>query len=296
MKYGYSRRIESFISFWSFMARIEKLDFGTIESICRILGDTTSGFTGSEIAKLLYEAKIEDTDSSNAKWKRLNSALANKQEQDGCANIVLNFIQLAMAPSKHYDNLEWFNDTRFKLNQVLSFSGYFLGENGRISTSEKASTISEAAARASKLKEHLVSRNVHPDVLYYCREELLVDNYFHAVFEATKSVADKIRNRTGLTSDGATLVTEAFAFKNAPHVPHLALNSLQTESEKSEQKGFVNLLVGLFGTFRNTTAHAPKITWKIDELDALDILSMVSLVHRRLDRAIEAKKMYENKI
>ncbi len=296
MKYGYSRRIESFISFWSFMARIEKLDFGTIESICRILGDTTSGFTGSEIAKLLYEAKIEDIDSSNAKWKRLNSALANKQEQDGCANIVLNFIQLAMAPSKHYDNLEWFNDTRFKLNQVLSFSGYFLGENGRISTSAKASTISEAAARASKLKEHLVSRNVHPDVLYYCREELLVDNYFHAVFEATKSVADKIRNRTGLTSDGATLVTEAFAFKNAPHVPHLALNSLQTESEKSEQKGFVNLLVGLFGTFRNTTAHAPKITWKIDELDALDILSMVSLVHRRLDRAIEAKKMYENKI
>lgn len=278
------------------MARIEKLDFGTIESICRILGDTTSGFTGPEIAKLLYEAKVEDIDSSNTKWKRLNSALANKQEQDGCANIVLNFIQLAMAPSKHYDNLEWFNDTRFKLNQVLSFSGYFLGENGRISTSAKASTISEAAARASKLKEHLVSRNVHPDVLYYCREELLVDNYFHAVFEATKSVADKIRNRTGLTSDGAALVTEAFAFKNAPHVPHLALNSLQTESEKSEQKGFVNLLVGLFGTFRNTTAHAPKITWKIDELDALDILSMVSLVHRRLDRAIEAKKMYENKI
>ncbi|WP_257976691.1 TIGR02391 family protein [Vibrio parahaemolyticus] len=52
----------------------------------------------------------------------------------------------------------------------------------------------------------------------------------------------------------------------------------------------------MFGTFRNTTAHAPKVTWLIDERDALDILSMVSLVHRRLDKAIEAKKMYENKI
>ncbi|EKO3590780.1 TIGR02391 family protein [Vibrio cincinnatiensis] len=278
------------------MARIEKLDFGTVESICKILGDTSSGFSGSEIAKLLYEAKIEDVDPLHTKWKRLNSALANKQEQDGCANVILHFIQLAMAPSKHYNNLEWFNDTRFKLNQVLSFAGYTLGEDGKISTSEKASTISQAAARASKLKDHLISRNVHPDVLHYCREELLVDNYFHAVFEATKSVADKIRIKTGLTSDGSSLVNEAFTFKNAPHIPHLALNTLQTESEKSEQKGFANLLIGLFGTFRNTTAHAPKITWKIDELDALDILSMVSLVHRRLDKAIEAKKMYENKI
>ncbi|ELA7571768.1 TIGR02391 family protein [Vibrio parahaemolyticus] len=275
------------------MARVEKLDFGAIESICRILGDTDSGFTGSQIEKLLYEAKINDIDPSNTKWKRLNSAIANRQEVDGCANSVLHFLQLAMAPSRHYNNLDWFSDTRYQLNQVLSFSGLNLGEDGKISRTAKASTISEAAARASKLKEHLVSRNVHHDVLYYCREELLVDNYFHAVFEATKSVADKIRNKTGLTSDGANLVNEAFSIKG---VPHLALNSLETESERSEQKGFGNLLVGLFGTFRNTTAHAPKVTWKIEELDALDILSMVSLVHRRLDNAVEARKIYENKI
>ena len=58
----------------------------------------------------------------------------------------------------------------------------------------------------------------------------------------------------------------------------------------------MNLLKGLFGTFRNTKAHAPKIKWKIDELDALDILSMISLVHRRLDKTVEAKKMYESNL
>jgi len=57
----------------------------------------------------------------------------------------------------------------------------------------------------------------------------------------------------------------------------------------------MNLLRGLFGTFRNTTAHAPKITWKIEEQDALDILSLVSLVHRRLDSAIQAKAIYERR-
>jgi uncharacterized protein (TIGR02391 family) len=130
---------------------------------------------------------------------------------------------------------------------------------------------------------------VHPDVLRFCREELLVNNYFHTVFEATKSVAEKIRQKTGLTTDGSELVDTAFAFKN--QIPHLALNSLQTESEKSEQKGFMNLLKGLFGTFRNTTAHAPKITWPIDKQDALDILSLVSLVHRRIDTAVEAHRV-----
>ncbi len=275
------------------MAKIDKLDLSIVESICKVLGDTEKGFTGTEIAKLLHESGIEDIDSANTKWKRLNSALANKQQVDACANNLLAFIQNSLNPARHYNNLEWFNEIRYEINQVLSFAGLHLGEDGKISTVSKSTTISEAKARASKLKENLVSRKVHPDVLRYCKEELVVDNYFHAVFEATKSVAEKIRSKTGLTTDGAALVDEAFSFKS---VPHLALNTLQTESEKSEQKGFMNLLKGLFGTFRNITAHAPKIMWSIEEEDALDILSLVSLVHRRLDKAIEAKKIYERRI
>ena len=45
----------------------------------------------------------------------------------------------------------------------------------------------------------------------------------------------------------------------------------------------MNLLIGLFGMFRNTTAHIPKIKWEINKQDALDILSLASLVHRKLD-------------
>lgn len=74
-------------------------------------------------------------------------------------------------------------------------------------------------------------------------------------------------------------------------VPHLALSSLKTENEQSEQKGFVNLLKGVFGTFRKTTARAPKVAWIINEQDALDILSAASLIHRRLDNSIEAQNV-----
>lgn len=41
---------------------------------------------------------------------------------------------------------------------------------------------------------------MHPDVLAFCRAELLQQNYSHAVLEASNSVADKLRTMTGVTS------------------------------------------------------------------------------------------------
>jgi uncharacterized protein (TIGR02391 family) len=111
--------------------------------------------------------------------------------------------------------------------------------------------------------------------------ELLQDNYFHCVLEATKSVAQKIRDKTGIEGDGATLVDQAFSIETAL----IALNTIQTESEQSEQKGFANLLKGIFGTFRNVLAHAPKISWAVNRIDAMDALTILSYIHRRLDEA-----------
>jgi len=270
---------------------IKSFELGVLESLAKTLGDTDDGFTGSQIGSLLSELGFPDPLSGATKWKRLYQAFVEKQSEDRCANNIGSFIEHSMTPVRHYDRQEWYSDTKYKLNQILSFTGIELGENGKLISVQRVETISGAKARASKLKDSLLARNVHKDILFFCREELLVDNYFHSVFEATKSVAEKIRFKTGLTSDGSLLVDEAFAFKK--RIPHLALNSLQTESEQSEQKGFANLLKGLFGTFRNTTAHIPKVAWEIKEQDALDIMSMISLVHRRLDASIEAKKIYQ---
>src|SRR5205823_266247 len=97
----------------------------------------------------------------------------------------------------------------------------------------------------------------------------------------TKSVADKIRTLTGLTDDGAELIDLSFSIKS--HI--VLINELKNETEESEHKRFANLLKGYFGMFRNTTAHIPKIKWEVNEQDALDIMSMASLFHRRLDNA-----------
>ncbi|MDI3485355.1 MAG: hypothetical protein PWQ50_575 [Methanolobus sp.] len=64
--------------------------------------------------------------------------------------------------------------------------------------------------------------------------------------------------------------------------PILAINSLRTETEKSEHKGFAMLLKGCFGAIRNPLAHEPKILWEGED-DAADYLSLISLLHRKLD-------------
>jgi uncharacterized protein (TIGR02391 family) len=268
---------------------IPTIDTEVLRSLCNILADTSTGLTGSEIGNLLNSCGMNDPSPGITKRHRLFDALNAKQTGDRCANNVVAFIQQAMNPARHVGEHDYFEGQRSQLNEVLAFAGMELREDGKIGAVTPVSTLTEAAQRADQLRRILRERAVHPDVLRFCREELLVNNYFHTVFEATKSVAEKIRQKTGLTTDGSELVDTAFAFKN--QIPHLALNSLQTESEKSEQKGFMNLLKGLFGTFRNTTAHAPKITWPIDKQDALDILSLVSLVHRRIDSAVEAHRM-----
>jgi uncharacterized protein (TIGR02391 family) len=170
---------------------------------------------------------------------------------------------------------------------ILAFCGYEIGNDGKIRVVEKVDNLDDARQKANRLVAELNKRRVHPQVLRYCNSELLQDNYFHAVFEAVKGVADRIREMTGLIEDGAALIDKAFSIEN----PFLALNSLRTDTEKSEQSGFINLLKGTFGMFRNVTSHAPKIKWPIYEEEAFDLLTLVSLIHKKLDKTTLIKKL-----
>jgi uncharacterized protein (TIGR02391 family) len=267
------------------MSQIPSFDKSILKAICDVLGDTSEGLTGSEIGRLLNESNIEDPLPGVTKRDRLFEALNQIQKQDGCANNIVAFIYRAMNPVRYTKNPHVFESRRFELNKALAFAGLALGDDGKLREINIAHTLSEAQERAGKLYKQLLARNAHADILLFCRAELLQDNYFHAVFEATKSIADKIREESGLMGDGSKLVDEAFGGE----APILAFNTLQTETEKSEHTGFMNLLKGLFGTFRNTTAHVPKIKWNINEQDALDMLTFMSLVHRKLDECVRTK-------
>jgi uncharacterized protein (TIGR02391 family) len=252
-----------------------------LQAACKVLADTSRGLTGPEIGYLLADIKVTDVDPQNTKWKRLFNALAAAQTSHQLGNHLIMFITRAMNPVSYSRDRQAFEWRRDELNVVLAFSGYYIRGDGKVARSTPETTLTGARARAGRMRAALEQRNVHAEVLKYCNAELIQENYFHAVLEAVKGIAQRIRTLSGLVTDGAALINEAFAIKT----PMLAINPLKTDTEESEHKGFAQLLVGLFGMVRNPAAHAPKIVWPMSEEDALDILTLVSLVHRKLDGA-----------
>lgn len=250
-----------------------------MEAIADALGDTNEGLMGSEIQHILATCRIEDSDPGITKRKRLFNAFALDQNKQQHRRNVLEFIRQAMKPERYVQSPGRFEPMRANLNQALAFAGLVVDESGTLKRAERLATLSAARRRAQELRVDLIKRDVHPDVLRFCREELLADNYFHAVLEAVKSVMDKLRERTGLTDDGNALVERALGGDR----PMLAINPLQTKSEISEQKGFAYLVRGTVGMFRNPAAHEPRIHWPMTKDDAADLLSLLSLIHRRLD-------------
>lgn len=105
--------------------------------------------------------------------------------------------------------------------------------------------------------------------------DIAVNNMIGTVEDAMRQV----REKTGLLVDGALLADHALG----GDPPMLAINGYQSEPEKSEQRGFLNLVKGAFGMFRNTTAHAAKITWAVQKNDAEEVLTILSMIHRRID-------------
>lgn len=252
-----------------------------LEAIADALGHTSEGLTGSEIAYLLSACSIDDRDPGQTKRIRLYNAFAQSQNNRRDRKGILAFIRKAMKPERYLREPHRFEPLRQNLNKALAFAGLAVDETGNLGIAEQVRTIPEAERKAQELRGDLTARGVHPDVLKFCRAELVADNYFHAVLEATKSIADKIRVKTGLSDDGAPLFDRALGGNS----PLLAINPLSTESQWSEQRGFVNLVKGVFGMFRNPTAHEARTLWAMTKDDAEDLLSLASLIHRRLDTA-----------
>lgn len=244
------------------------------------LAHLLDGPPGTELNRMLDEARIPIAEPST-KWRRLRESFEQEQRRTGCANAVAKFVKLALTPANFIGRRERFEDLRSEVNQVLGFSGLRLESDGTLRRVSETRTLTEAEQRADRLRAKLTDRGVHPDVLAFCRAELTERNYFHAVLEASKSVFEKIRSRTGFTGDGANLIDEVFTLKN----PALLFNDLTDDSERSEHVGLATMAKALCAIYRNPTAHAPRVKWAIVEKDALDMLTIASMLHRRLDQA-----------
>ena len=198
------------------------------------IGGTEDGLTGTQIGDLLAQCGVPDVDPAATKWRRLFHAFAAFQNERHFGNHLVVFINQAMNPVRFTTDRPQFNRWRDRLNVILAFSGMSVRNDGRVCRAKQASNLDEAIARAGRLQYLLESRGVHPDVLLHCKAEWLQENYFHAVFEATKSIAAKLRALTGHPGDGAALGA------GGPRGPEPAPR-YQRSQERQRQKRTVRL-------------------------------------------------------
>ena len=255
-----------------------------IEGVAGVLGDTTTGLTGSQISQRLSQLGIRDVDPDNTKWKRLYNALADHQNRHQTGRCVVGFIAAAMDPARFVGDPARFSYLQDGLNEVLVLAGLEVNDKGQVARlkSGAATTLGEAAARSGRIRTELRRRSTHPEVVRFCTDELLAKNNFHAVLEATKSVAERLRRMTWVDGDGAKVVQRTLLPAERPLV---AINAGRTETDRSEQAGFANVVLGLMGLYRNPTAHEPRIRRNVSDDELLEALTTLSMAHRRLDHA-----------
>jgi uncharacterized protein (TIGR02391 family) len=257
------------------MSNVPELTDALLEQASRLLGDCA---TGSEISRVLNSLGLDDVSGQSTKWRRLYGTFLHYQRQDRAASKLIDFIRTLLDPAGFVGRPDEFEAIRQQLNAVLSFAGLQYCEDGKFRRVTAAQTIGGAHQCAKTLHAKFKGRRIHSEVVKYCNLELLQDNYFHSVFEAFKGLVHRIRELSGADGDGAALVDKVFSVDR----PLLSINTLQTETERSEHRGFASLLKGCFAAVRNSLAHEPKLFWKGED-DAADYLSLISLLHRKLD-------------
>ena len=262
------------------MPTISPFSDSVIEQLSRILGEAS---TGSEITRHFKALNLEDLSGESTKWRRIENVLLSEQRRTRSANVVLALLAMILSPVLFADAPVAFEQHRMNANRILSFVGLEYGKDGRFIRKTKADSIDQAQRLASNLRKALTDRCTHPAVLEYCQPELVANDLFHAVFEACKGLFERIRVMSGVEADGAALIDKVFCVSH----PILALNTLQTETERSEQNGFSFLLKGCASALRNPRAHEPRLLWSDSKEDVMDGFALLSLLHKRLDNCVK---------
>lgn len=123
-----------------------------LDAVCKALGDTDKGLTGSEIGDMLCQCQIEDINRSATKSYRLYSALKNHSTPEDVYAATIDFIRKVMMPVKFSNKPDRYLVLRPNLNRALSFAGLKVDKAGRLINISPAVTIDDAISKAKDLQ------------------------------------------------------------------------------------------------------------------------------------------------
>ena len=141
----------------------------------------------------------------------------------------------------------------------------------------------------SRLRKEIFNEDTFDTGLVRCIASKL-DNkeYTDALKTALIYLTEQIRDISGLYNlDGDGLITKAFS----PANPLIMVNELRTESDKSEQKGTMQILQGIYSAFRNPINHS---MLNISENECLRKLIFIDTMLGYIHRPIQEQNLHQN--
>ncbi len=256
--------------------RLEPFQLSALEHISRIIADR---YTGTEITDLFRKAGFTGIGhDGGTKWRFLYSTLEQLQKRDYGPYQIIKIIEKVCDPQEYFGNPGDHESIVDSLNEVLSFYGlrFDKTKNKIVTTGHRETTLHNQETEDVKIF-HL--RGFHPEVVEHAREQFHASHYFDAVDECCKAFAKYVGSKSKLDKHGSELMGAALSLKGP-----LKLNSQQTETERNEQDGLMHLCMGLMKGIRNPEEHEPQKDLRLGKEDALDILSFISYLYRKIDK------------
>jgi uncharacterized protein (TIGR02391 family) len=265
---------------------MDKINNQDVDSISQLLADQY--LTGSKISRMLQYLQLSDPFPKNTKWKRISYAITEVASRTQSVSPLFKVIEYVANLSDFVRDPESWDRLLENVNSVLLVKGFQLQEDGKIHQAEAASTYSELQKRIESLTNEITRLELHKEVTRFCTKELIQKDYFHAVFEATKGLFDRIRTISELSYDGDTLIRNAFDLKRP--IILIQGNMLTTQDEKNQYYGLVNSIKTCLYLYRNHQAHVPRLFDEISLKDSLRGLMILSLAHELLDKCVNIRE------
>lgn len=257
---------------------VPSFKLSALEAIAKIIGDR---YTGSEITAFFRKAGFSKImHDGSTKWRFTFSALEHIQKLPSGNTDIAKILEALCNPQEFFGRPDEHSQLIDIVDEIVGFYGLKIDpKSGKLLVSGEAKA--ELRQRESAEAKAFDGREFHREVVKHGRDLFVQGRHFHAVFECCKAFDRLVANKSHVTEHGDKLMGMALSMSGP-----LKLNTQQSQSEINEQEGIMHLCKGLMRAVRNPEAHEPELDWPITQKDALDILSLISFLYRKIDLAV----------
>lgn len=256
---------------------MKPFDLSALEAFAHLIAEK---FTGSEMTEFFRRAGFQEIiHDGSTKWRFAYRSLDELQNNQYGSYNIAKILERLCDPQEYFGDADGREFIVRSVNEILSYYELEL----KMDTNKIVinTTITPTLNSNKSQRENLYnSRYYHSEIQKHSRNLFIEGKYFHAVFECSKAFDKYVKEKSKIDKNGSKLMISALNISGP-----LKLNNQISQSDKNEQLGVMNLCVGLMSAVRNTGAHEPELDWPIKQKDALDILSLLSFLWRKIDDA-----------